>query len=524
MMIRAAAGEGVVLDGDGRPFHDALARPATPGGGRRAPRGGRAAARPARRSASSLLAPGVPLALDAGGFDRHTFLCGQSGSGKTYALGAVLERLLHATALRIVVLDPNSDFVRLGGDPRRTRTRRRPRATREVAPRDRRAAEPATGLAAARSPSSTAADAGGRAPPRSRRRPRGVRGRSSRSSSAAAPRHARRARPDEQLSLRIKNLGADKLGRSGRAARTDSIVADVARRRRALPRRRPRLAADARGAGARVATAVLDALWRERERRQPVLVVIDEAHNVCPAEPDGRADGALDRAGDPHRRRGAQVRALPARLDAAAAEGARERALPVRQPAAHAHELAGRPRATWARCSRSSRRACSRARPRSARASASSPGRSRRIPRSCAIGARIRREGGGDVPATWADALELGPLAGIEDAHLDVRASARRPRGRTPRPARGSRGGPRPIGANVPQWIGIAIRGRRRRTASAARSGSRWRPLSTLAAPAPHRDERDVEVRHEPVHARRTGPCRPRSRSAPSRGARSRPR
>ena len=33
-------------------------------------------------------------------------------------------------------------------------------------------------------------------------------------------------------------------------------------------------------------TAVLDALWRERERRRPVLVVIDEAHNVCPAEPD----------------------------------------------------------------------------------------------------------------------------------------------------------------------------------------------------------------------------------------------
>ena len=32
--------------------------------------------------------------------------------------------------------------------------------------------------------------------------------------------------------------------------------------------------------------AVLDALWRERERRQPVLIVIDEAHNVLPAEPE----------------------------------------------------------------------------------------------------------------------------------------------------------------------------------------------------------------------------------------------
>jgi uncharacterized protein len=30
------------------------------------------------------LAPGVQHELDAGGFDRHSFLCGQSGSGKTY--------------------------------------------------------------------------------------------------------------------------------------------------------------------------------------------------------------------------------------------------------------------------------------------------------------------------------------------------------------------------------------------------------------------------------------------------------
>jgi DNA helicase HerA-like ATPase len=60
-----------------------------------------------------VLQPGVRFALDAGGFDRHTFFCGQSGSGKTYALGTVLERLLLETTLRIVVLDPNSDFVRL---------------------------------------------------------------------------------------------------------------------------------------------------------------------------------------------------------------------------------------------------------------------------------------------------------------------------------------------------------------------------------------------------------------------------
>jgi hypothetical protein len=51
--------------------------------------------------------------LDAGGFDRHAFLCGQSGSGKWYSLRVLLEQLLLETDLRIVVLDPHSDCVRL---------------------------------------------------------------------------------------------------------------------------------------------------------------------------------------------------------------------------------------------------------------------------------------------------------------------------------------------------------------------------------------------------------------------------
>jgi DNA helicase HerA-like ATPase len=33
------------------------------------------------------------------------------------------------------------------------------------------------------------------------------------------------------------------------------------------------------------AEAVLAALWRRRAEREPVLIVIDEAHNVCPREP-----------------------------------------------------------------------------------------------------------------------------------------------------------------------------------------------------------------------------------------------
>jgi uncharacterized protein len=51
----------------------------------------------------------LPALLFANSFNRHTFLCGQSGSGKTYALGVILERLLAVTDLRIVILDPNGD-------------------------------------------------------------------------------------------------------------------------------------------------------------------------------------------------------------------------------------------------------------------------------------------------------------------------------------------------------------------------------------------------------------------------------
>jgi hypothetical protein len=53
------------------------------------------------------------VSLNARGFDRHSFLCGQSGSGKTFALGVIIEQLLVRTQLRIVIIDPNSDFVHL---------------------------------------------------------------------------------------------------------------------------------------------------------------------------------------------------------------------------------------------------------------------------------------------------------------------------------------------------------------------------------------------------------------------------
>src|SRR3954454_13499881 len=108
-----ARGGGILLDPEVKPFGEVPVEAAAPE---------RVAAwletvRPAQAAldvGELVLPPGLRYALDASGFDRHTFFCGQSGSGKTYALGTVLERLLLDNLLRIVGVDADSDFVRLG--------------------------------------------------------------------------------------------------------------------------------------------------------------------------------------------------------------------------------------------------------------------------------------------------------------------------------------------------------------------------------------------------------------------------
>jgi uncharacterized protein len=113
LAIRMARGAGTLLDTDGRSFHDATVRPALPHEVEERLAGARS--RSAGLTVGELLrAPGVAATLDSSGLDRHTFLCGQSGSGKTYALGLLLERILAETRLPVVVLDPNSDYVGLG--------------------------------------------------------------------------------------------------------------------------------------------------------------------------------------------------------------------------------------------------------------------------------------------------------------------------------------------------------------------------------------------------------------------------
>jgi DNA helicase HerA-like ATPase len=270
LTIRHARGEGVVVEGDGAPFHDAPIRPAAPEDvGAWLER-----TRPARAQLNIgelALAPGVPCALDAGGFDRHTFLCGQSGSGKTFSLGVILERLLMETSLRVVILDPNSDFVRLNhvrestDGPALARYREVAAAVRVPEPRLRLAdLDPATQAALLRLDP--------------------VADRDEYAELAAVVAGDRTFEADRPLAQRAHNLGVDGFGvwaRDDPATLLDAVIDQDARC----------VVVDlgwlaTREEQALVAGVVLGALWERRERREPVLIVIDEAHNVCPAEPE----------------------------------------------------------------------------------------------------------------------------------------------------------------------------------------------------------------------------------------------
>jgi DNA helicase HerA-like ATPase len=290
----SAAVEGRVLDGPPGPFHDAVVRGA---------RTDEVAAwlervRPQRAGlavGSLSLAGDLELALDAGAFDRHTFLCGQSGSGKTYALGTILERLLTETSLRIVILDPNSDFVRLG-------------ELRDDAPagvRDRYAA--ASSGVVVRQAGDGGADrlhvrfrdfdaseqaAVLRLDPIADRDEYGALAEALEKADTLVAGSIREtidrmwANPDplHSLGVRARNLGIDRwqVWSGDDAGSLEELVAPGG----------PRcIVADLGSLGTRAeqavaAEAVLAALWRRRAVRDPILIVIDEAHNVCPQVPD----------------------------------------------------------------------------------------------------------------------------------------------------------------------------------------------------------------------------------------------
>jgi hypothetical protein len=284
--VRAIRGEGAVLSAGGRPFHDAPIRPATAAevAASQAAAGGRA-----RLPIGQLrLAPEVVCSLDAGGFDRHTFLCGQSGSGKTYSLGVLVEQLLLETRLRLVVLDPNGDFARLrdvrpGTDIEQSR--RWQRLSSDVAVHTATASgeerlklrladlDPAATAALLRLDVISDAEAyGGLLSVLAEQQP------------ASLETLGDDATAQHRLALRIANLGVADLEVWARGEPGSTVAAAVDGDQRCLIVDLGSLRT--REEQMLVSEAVLAGLWRDRARREPVLIVIDEAHNVCPAAPE----------------------------------------------------------------------------------------------------------------------------------------------------------------------------------------------------------------------------------------------
>ena len=238
--------------------------------------------------------PGRPAVLDSGGFNRHTFMCGQSGSGKTYSLGLLLERVLAETELRVVILDPNSDYVGLGrvrpGADRGRRERYRGvpgqvavwgnderadhRLRLRFAELDTAAQAAILGLDPVRDRDEYAvlaellrADEGRRAAHLRARPAHRVRRRRAPGSSACEPRTS--GVLDWDVWAARPAVDAPGAGRARPPAARSSTWG---------PWTPPR-------SSGLVAQAVLSKLWTLRQTRQPCLVVIDEAHNICAADP-----------------------------------------------------------------------------------------------------------------------------------------------------------------------------------------------------------------------------------------------
>ncbi|MCW4353519.1 ATP-binding protein [Hoyosella sp. YIM 151337] len=239
---------------------------------------------------------GSTFSLDASRFNRHTFWCGQSGSGKTYALGVVLERLMLQTALPMLIFDPNADFVSFG----KPRADAPPEVSARLGEADVRVFRPrgeadqrltvrfvdmdlASRAAVLRlDPILDAEEYNVLVRMESEAGAAGVDALIERLRDAPAP-------GARKLLLRLENLRVlqwDVWAYGGRGVedvidqRPDATVLDLG-------------GFKTTDEFAAAALAVLDQLWAKREERRPVLMVIDEAHNLCPQNPVSPAQRAL---------------------------------------------------------------------------------------------------------------------------------------------------------------------------------------------------------------------------------------
>jgi hypothetical protein len=291
--VRAAVGSGLLLD-DGGAFHDARVRPARPDEVAAWLDSTRRGDRATLTIGELLLAPGVPAELDAGGLNRHTFMCGQSGSGKTYSLGLLLERVLAETSLRVVILDPNSDYVGLGDLRQETGAAEADRYREVMADvavwsnNDDGSAHPLK-LRFAELDTRTQCAVLGLDPLKDRDEYAALgdllrAGRDGRPMVTSVDQLEHSSDPSaRQLFTRAANLGV--LGWSVWGPEKRSLIEELGE-----PTSRC-LVVDVGSLETleeqrMIADAVLGELWRRRRDRRPVLVVVDEAHNVCSAEPD----------------------------------------------------------------------------------------------------------------------------------------------------------------------------------------------------------------------------------------------
>jgi DNA helicase HerA-like ATPase len=230
-----------------------------------------------------------PGLLASSAFNRHTFLCGQSGSGKSYAMGVLLEQLLIDTDLPMVILDPNGDFVGLGTTlSTADRADRERLESAEVRVFRHHAGEHEHLLRARFTAMSIEAKAAVlQLDPLADRREFNV--------LLGFAEHLRTRRAQEVvtellasddadecfLAQRIENLaildwhvwaGDDASLLEGLEPRPRAAVIDLG----GFDHPREPLV---------VAMDLLDSLWARRQLHEPVLVVIDEAHNICPANP-----------------------------------------------------------------------------------------------------------------------------------------------------------------------------------------------------------------------------------------------
>lgn len=247
---------------------------------------------------SRLGSPDVPVRLDARRFNRHTFWCGQSGSGKTYALGVVLEQLLLHTELPMVILDPNADFVRLP-EVRDDADEADSARLAEVDVRVFRSSAGAGDRLHVRyldlSPASKAAllqlDPIGDAEEYNVLLHTGVRAEGFDPAGAVARLRSSDDPGELRLSYRMENLQVLEWKLWSRGAGSVVDVIDERPRATVLD-----LGGFAHPSEPKVAAlAVLEHLWTRREERDPILIVIDEAHNICPPDPQTDVERALTR-------------------------------------------------------------------------------------------------------------------------------------------------------------------------------------------------------------------------------------